>query len=907
MTLHELSNELDRLMKETERLQDEVENATRAALERFAGRHGNDRSPGKSGNYSGYSVYDSPEDSIIAFTHHQAVTQPVVLGVEGFSQQTAQSDIDSLGNKALKLDKCCQQQSEKVLKKTYNEPERATSCLQKANVGLQFELNKVQMGNSALSDLRLKDSKKHVDQMEKMLSMLEELCEVKRSRDQRLQETEGESLTLNRKIETLEQTIKDLYQTLFEKQSGEIYISSTKNVDGSALQSSAIKVNENHNEKREKQQETHVLTEEQLQSEEDTGVNNPERMEDLIMNLGQEMAMLTHQLSSSKDDSFSISIKMALLKKLIERKSLLHQKTIRELESTLSFHKVKVCCLEQQLFEAQREKQRSLHREQEFQSQFEQAQRCCEQQQHEHQEEVKVLRGKLEVAWEQLCRAEEEKTRLEALLEQREQEGKESQELLREKDKELQLKKQEILQHLTRLEDAQSQCQILQAEQETLRVKLNDRERELGVLRLQTETTIQMTVQHSCTIDSVQQENSLLSNQINQQKLEIQQLMAALDQHKSDLAVLEGERRQMQASVAEQSRCVQEESCEKQQLTTQLDLQQMQLLTLTKEHKDLQRLYSCKNEEHEGVVLKLQRQLRHCSDELNQMRRTLRTLEGADVHGLQVALGMQKEITSRREQVDSLQSKIHHLEENMEKLHQEKHYQNLETRRHQQELTILREEKRQLAYELDALRSKDQQLRDRISKLEAILHKMSESFANCQDFIQLQEQEYLRMKLQHALNLKELQGQNSLTRLNAPPPALYSPSAPAPSSPPSPRLVSSTEIKPEMQLKRPACKLRAPIKELQGVISENHRPHTDNSAAGSTYHRRRSAPERMHKTAFTDKDEEGKADAGLRRKTYGSEPLFLMSADSSGKIIRKSSSQSRQSPVHELLTSDPSR
>lgn len=35
-----------------------------------------------------------------------------------------------------------------------------------------------------------------------------------------------------------------------------------------------------------------------------------------------------------------------------------------------------------------------------------------------------------------------------------------------------------------------------------------------------------------------------------------------------------------------------------------------------------------------------------------------------------------------------------------------------------------------------------------------IFHKMSESFTDCQDFIQLQEQQFYRLKLQHALDLK---------------------------------------------------------------------------------------------------------------------------------------------------------
>lgn len=54
---------------------------------------------------------------------------------------------------------------------------------------------------------------------------------------------------------------------------------------------------------------------------------------------------------------------------------------------------------------------------------------------------------------------------------------------------------------------------------------------------------------------------------------------------------------------------------------------------ISEEHKELQRLHSCKNEEREGVVLRLQSQLRNAHDELDQARSTLTTLEGADGHG----------------------------------------------------------------------------------------------------------------------------------------------------------------------------------------------------------------------------------------------------------------------------------
>lgn len=55
--------------------------------------------------------------------------------------------------------------------------------------------------------------------------------------------------------------------------------------------------------------------------------------------------------------------------------------------------------------------------------------------------------------------------------------------------------------------------------------------------------------------------------------------------------------------------------------------------TISEEHEELQQLHSAKNDEHEGAVLKLQSQIRTAHDERDQVRCTLRTLEGADGHG----------------------------------------------------------------------------------------------------------------------------------------------------------------------------------------------------------------------------------------------------------------------------------
>ncbi|XP_053277285.1 coiled-coil domain-containing protein 158 isoform X2 [Pleuronectes platessa] len=925
LTLDQLSDELDRRTKETQRLQEEVENATKVALERFGGKYGINTSPGQSCHSHWFNVYNPPGDFTISPTHTLAGTQPLDCDLDIINQEVVQRQISSPGKKVLEnaLDDGFQQLPGFQLRKSHDRTE--TFSVDKAIENLQTTLNKVQIEKDVLSDLRLKDSRNHLDQMEKMLCMLEELQNIKRATDQKLQDTEDEAVALSRKVETLEQIMKETYSTLLchESRCDKDHVTNLNAPTRSGPPSPAAKLTEDTNDTNELQERC-LRSIEHLGREEHSGGNTQkQRSKELIASLCQEMALLTDKLSSSKQNSVSLSVKLELLKNLTERHTSLHQCQIGELESDISSHKDKVCCLEQQLLQvqsqladAQREKERALHQREELQFQLSQLKRYSEQQQQELHVEVKALRGGLEEARE-LHRVAEENNCLQSLQEQRTQEGRTAQELLREKDEELQLRLQEAL-------------QTLHTEGETLRRKLDDREKLIDNLRLQLESSEQMKAQHSHTINNLHQENNLLSNQLNQHKLQIQQLRAELDQHKSDLATAEHERRNLQASVAEQGQRLREETLEKRQLSSQLEIQRLQLLALTKEHEEQQRLHSCRSDEREGVVLRLRSQLRDTHDELDQVRITLRTLEGADGHGLRVALDMQKEITARREQVDSLHSKIQHLEETVEKLQQEKRHQSLENQRQLGQLAFVREEKKLLSRELEALGSKDQQLRDRIGQLEAILHKMSESFADCQEFIQLQEQQFYRLKLGHALDLKELQGQNLHSTLNPTPPDPDSLNPSELGAPPSSQHASSAQIKAS-----PARQLRSLVKELRGVISENHRPHTDNSPAGRSFHRRRSAPEREHRTTFrSDEAEEVKANSRSRRETCSREPHFLPKAQLNGKMINKDFfrekimahpsrlasspatavrftspqqllSLGRRSPVHSLLTSDP--
>lgn len=78
------------------------------------------------------------------------------------------------------------------------------------------------------------------------------------------------------------------------------------------------------------------------------------------------------------------------------------------------------------------------------------------------------------------------------------------------------------------LDEARAEYQNLHTEADTLRLKLEDKEKMVDILRVQLESSIEKTAENGSTIDNLHQENGLLSNQLNQHKLEILHLRVSV-------------------------------------------------------------------------------------------------------------------------------------------------------------------------------------------------------------------------------------------------------------------------------------------------------------------------------------------------------------------------------------------
>uniref|UniRef100_A0A673X8U7 Coiled-coil domain-containing protein 158-like n=1 Tax=Salmo trutta TaxID=8032 RepID=A0A673X8U7_SALTR len=891
--LDELSEELDRRTKETQMLQEEVEHATKITMEKM-GRTCPSSSPSQMNYFPIFMDGSSEENSEVL-----SVIQPLTYGLE-----LVRSGITFPGKDVLEnaIGDYSQQVSElqKQLSETHELHEQQKFYFRQSIIKLQTKLQEFQIEKDALADLRMKESRKQADVMGKMQAMIRELQATKQIGDQRLLEAEDEAKSQSRRAESRERTLQEVYSTLlaYEKRCGNNLYTSQD-----ALGVAVEKVVHDLEHANHSLRESLLLLKEQMEIQEQKCQEKAEimlkeqreRMEQLTTTHDQEVVILTEKLSSSRSTASSLHVQVELLQKQGESQASVHQCQVNDLESALSVlrselldtqqgHEDKVGALEMllaeaqsQVGEAQRGRDRSLQQTEELDSRLCQLTLLSEKHQLEQQKELAVVRRELELTADQLNKAKDEELRLQALKGDRDEELKKVLALLEERDRELQ-------QGRARLEEAQGSCQALRAETEVLRLKLEDREKMVDLLRLQMESTTQMTVQHGRSIDSLHNEKSRLSNQLNEHKLEIQQLRTCLEQREECLAVLEQERRVQQAGLSKQSCCVKELTLEKQQLTAELEVQRMQLVCLTEEYEELKRLHSSKSEEQEGVVVGLKAQLKTTRAELDQARSTLRTLEGADGHGLRVAMGMQKQITAKREQIDTLQGRIQLLEETMDKLTEEKRYQSLESKRQIQLLASVTEEKRQVAAEVETVRSLEGRLREKVAKLETALHKMSESFVHCQDFIQLQEQEFVRLKLQHALDVK---------------------------------------LKPQQLLESPTTELRSLVKELRGVISENPGPHTNKSTL-----RRSSVPERDHRTTLNEVTKNVTSNAKTIKGTNSSGVAHLLrTTDLDERNLNSTFSSAshdfsfaaslpcytsspramalgRRSPVHSLLTSD---
>ncbi|KAF6129168.1 coiled-coil domain containing 158 [Phyllostomus discolor] len=453
-------------------------------------------------------------------------------------------------------------------------------------------------------------------------------------------------------------------------------------------------------------------------------------------------------------------------------------------------------------------------------------------------EKVSSLTAQLESTKEMLRKVVEELTAKKMTLESSERTVSDLTASLQEKERAIEATNAEItklrsrvdlkLQELQHLKNEGDHLRNVQTECDALKLQMTEKDKVIEILRQQIENMTQLVGQHGRTAGAMQVEKAQLEKEINDRRLELQEFKILKDKKDAKIRELEArvsdlelEKVKLVNAGSERLRAVKDIKQERDQLLSEVKTSRNELNSLTEDYEVLKRNFRNKSEEMETTTNKLKMQLKSAQSELEQTRNTLKSMEGSDGHAMKVAMGMQKQITAKRGQIDALQSKIQFLEEAMTNANKEKHFLKEEKTKLSQELSTVVTEKSKMAGELEVLRSQERRLKEKVANMEIALDK----FAECQDIIQRQEQESVRLKLQHTLDVKELQGPGYTSNVSVKPRLLQSSSAARshsnlPSSQSTGSFLSHHSMKPNTPKEDPTRDLKQLLQELRSVINE---------------------------------------------------------------------------------------
>ncbi|XP_066430443.1 coiled-coil domain-containing protein 158 isoform X3 [Eleutherodactylus coqui] len=298
----------------------------------------------------------------------------------------------------------------------------------------------------------------------------------------------------------------------------------------------------------------------------------------------------------------------------------------------------------------------------------------------------------------------------------------ETRNLLAEKDKSLQSVADELKKLRLYAESKKREVQQMRADNErtaemqrdaeTLKLLLVEKDNMIVTLRGQTEAMTQMIGQQNQKVEALEAEKSQLLDRAADKKAEIRDLALKAEKKEKRIAELEEfctnlelEKRKLDNANTKKILAAKHMKKDREQIVAELRETQRDLANLAEDYESLKTEYENQRGDKENTTTRLKMQLKAAIAELEQTKNTLNTVEDCDGHAVKIATRMQKKITAKREQIDMLQSRVHFLEEAL-----------------------------------------------------SIATKTLLQLAERQAVIQLLEQDTMRLKLQHTLNLQELRG-----------------------------------------------------------------------------------------------------------------------------------------------------
>ncbi|XP_074895059.1 coiled-coil domain-containing protein 158 isoform X5 [Buteo buteo] len=633
---------------------------------------------------------------------------------------------------------------------------------------LQTKLMEVQLERDALQDTRQKESHCQENAKIQLKNTVQELEAANQLQEEMLREADSQTEHLKKMVHSHKEVLLELHGILmdYEDSTGEklyehenitsLHIQSLSTAFADILRDLDSEVSY--------LKEKVVLVEEKLESLK----KDSQTQKQLLLQQHQNREQTRNQNSVLAQQGSHLESTVSQLRSELREAKRMYEDKVEDLEKQLHLAQYEIA-------EAQTQQDQCSQESGNLNDQIHQLLMAAVKEKKESIGRISSLTVQLESTKETLCKVKEDLTAKQINLETAEKTLSTLTACLQEKERALEVTSKEIkklhsqlgsrMQELQHLKNEEDRLHNVQSECETLKLQVLEKERIIEVFQKQIDNMTQIVGQSSRTAGAMEVEKSQFIKEINDWKLKVEELKVAKDEKEARihelearLSELELEKVKLVNTCTERLRALNDTKLEKDQLMNELQASRSELAGLAEGFEDLKRDYQGKIEEMKSTANQLKMQLKSAQAELEQTRTALKTMEGSDGNAMKVAVGMQKQITAKRGQIDALQSKIKFLEEAMTNAAKEKHYLREENSKLSQELSYITAENTKIAGELEILRSQSKHLKEKIPKMETALDKASMQFAECQCIIQCQEQEAMRFRLQHTLDVKELQG-----------------------------------------------------------------------------------------------------------------------------------------------------
>ncbi|XP_033109041.1 coiled-coil domain-containing protein 158-like [Anneissia japonica] len=332
------------------------------------------------------------------------------------------------------------------------------------------------------------------------------------------------------------------------------------------------------------------------------------------------------------------------------------------------------------------------------------------------------------------------------------------------KERNFEVLKQEREHYFTLLEERNEELNEMKAKNDQLLIKVNEGEKHFEAFRKQNTNMSQWVLMNNQTTNVVKEEREKLMKLLEEKTFHIQEMKSAkgdfkkrLKESEKKLVLLNNENEDLKLSLEERVKEVEDATKEKEKMFIELKESRYEIASLTEDCDQLKSEFKLLNKRVNQDKQRYKSKVTALDNELTAAHSALTASKSMDAKAMQVTESMQKEMASKRSQIDTLLNKVHWLEESLESAQRDNNSLESTKEKYHLRLSRLAEELEKLSLELEDTRQQNTKQAAYVTKLELALDKTASLHADVKAAAESQEQEMTRTKLRYSLEIKELQ------------------------------------------------------------------------------------------------------------------------------------------------------